>query len=196
MPVYPGTASPLFQRVATLDEQGFEEHLLTLLTHTGTHIDAPAHTLSGGASIDQIPVDHFIGPGCVVDVAGPSITLATLKAHEAQIEGADFVILRSGWWRRWGRADYFEGFPVLTDAAADWLSARGLKGVGVDMISVDAVGSPNLLNHHALLSAGVLLIENLTQLDALPLDGFELICLPLQLKGGDGSPVRAVARLL
>jgi kynurenine formamidase len=152
--------------------------------------------LKEGRTLDQYPAETFIGSGCVVDVreAGPRIELALLQQRTADIDASDFLLLHSGWAHRWGQPEYFRGFPVLTPEAARWLVQAGLRGVGLDMISVDTVDSEDFPIHHILLEAGMVLIENLTGLGQLPAAGFEFSCLPMSLEEADGAPVRAVAR--
>ena len=195
MPVYPGTESPLFEVGSSMEEHGFREKRITMFSHTGTHMDAPAHILPGGKTLDQFPVETFRGRGCVVDVreVGAWIEVGHLESLGDAIRGSDFVLLWSGWDDKWGAPEYFEGFPVLTPEAARWLVATELKGVGLDMISVDATGSEDFPVHKILLGAEIVLVENLTGIEALPPSGFEFSCHPLLLEEADGAPVRAVA---
>lgn len=195
MPVYPGTEQPRLSVGTTIDRDGFAEKLLTMFSHTGTHMDAPAHLLAGGRGLDGYPVDQFLGPAVVVDARGTrEVPLSMLLPHAPRIRQAEFVLLLTGWAAVWGRPEYFDGFPVLTVEAAQWLAGQGLKGVGVDAISVDPVGTQDYPVHKVLLGAGLVLIENLTGLDQLPQEPFAFTCLPLKLRDADGSPVRAVAR--
>ncbi len=101
-------------------------------------------------------------------------------------------LLHTGWSQFWGTEDYFGNFPVLHPDAATYLSAFNLKGIGSDTISFDPVDSVELPVHHILLSAGIILIENLVNLNKLPQHDFTFSCFPLNIKNGDGSPVRAV----
>lgn len=196
MPVYPGDAPPTLQRVSTVAAQGFAELQVTLRTHTGTHVDAPAHMVEGGATLDQLGPGHFVGLAAVVDASGaPDIGRALLEMQAPNLAGCDFVLFHTGWDRHWGRDAYFEGFPVLTPAAAAWLAGRGLKGAGFDAPSPDPVGSRDFPNHLALFRAGMITIENLTGLGPLAGRRFLFSCLPLKLGAADGSPVRAVAML-
>ena len=110
-----------------------------------------------------------------------------------RLQGAEFVLLRTGWSARWGREDYFRGFPCLTGEAARWLVEHGVRGFGVDTCSVDPPDSTALPVHHALLGGQVLIVENLTNLEALPEGSFPFLALPLPLHDADGGPVRAVA---
>ncbi len=196
MPVYPGTEPPTFRTANTVAKDGFAEKLLTMVSHTGTHIDAPAHMLAGAPTLDQLGAGHFVGRACVLDVAGrETIERALLEDQASRVEGCDFVLFHTGWDRYWGQECYFEAFPVLSREAAQWLAGRGLKGVGFDAISVDPVGTTEFGNHFVFFRAGMICIENLTGLEALVGQRFLFSCLPLKLAEADGSPVRAVAIL-
>ena len=196
MPVYPGTESPMFRQANTVAQDGFAETLITMVSHTGTHIDAPAHMLAGGPTLDQLGAEHFVGRACVLDVAGrTTIDEAFLEAQAARVAGCAFVLFHTGWDQYWGQECYFTGFPVLSPEAAQWLASQGLKGVGFDAISVDPVGSAEFQNHFVFFRAGMICIENLTGLEALVGQQFLFSCLPLALAQADGSPVRAVAIL-
>lgn len=196
MPAYPGTEPPTLRPANTVARDGFAEKLLTMYSHTGTHIDAPAHMLAEGPTLDRMDVGRFLGPACVLDVAGrPLIERAFLESRHTQLEGCAFVLFHTGWSRLWGQDAYFEGFPVLSLEAARWLADRGLQGVGFDAISVDPVGSTDFPNHMVFFRKGILSIENLTGLEPLIGRRFLFSCLPLKIEEADGSPVRAVAIL-
>ncbi len=196
MPVYPGTEPPRLVDAWSIEGVGFAEKRLTLFSHTGTHVDAPAHIIQGGATIDQFPVDRFRGKGCLLDVrplSGRDIDRAMVSALNPRIRETDFVLLRSGWSDRWGDKGYFRGYPVLTREAARWMAQFGLKGIGVDMISVDTEDTVDFPIHRIFLSRNILIIENLTNLASLPPRMFDFWCMPLKIEGGDGSPIRAAA---
>lgn len=196
MPCYPGTEPPVFRRAFTLAEHGYAEQRLTLLTHTGTHLDAPAHMLPDGATLDHYPGAYFVGLAAVLDVsaaAGRELTTEFLQRQIQKYDDLDFVLLATGWSDRWGQASYFEGFPVLGTDAARWLVRRGLRGVGIDAVSVDAADSVDFPVHRILLGGGLVIVENLTGLRALCGRRCQFCCLPLKIAGADGAPVRAVA---
>ncbi|MBU0926984.1 MAG: cyclase family protein [Spirochaetes bacterium] len=203
MPVYPGTERPRLSQATTIERDGFAEKLLTMYSHTGTHIDAPGHILPGGATLDRFDAGKFVGAGLVVDLAGrtgPGIAgvvgMAELEPYAGGIPEADFVLFRTGWSSRWGSEGYFSGFPVLSPEAARWLCGLGLSGVGYDCISADPVGSDGLPIHRILLGGGLVIVENLRGLDALVGRSFVFSCLPLAIEDADGSPVRAVGIIL
>lgn len=198
MPVFPGTERPEIIEARTLAGQGYAEKKICLYTHTGTHLDAPAHLLAGAATLDRLPAAAFVGPGCVVDVSGSSesgIGVDVLEKNRDRLARAEFVLFHSGWAKRWGDPSYFHGYPVLSEEAARLVAALNLKGAGVDAISFDNVDSSALPVHKIFLSNGMVLVENLCGLEDLADREFVFSCLPLPIAGGDGSPVRAVAIL-
>jgi kynurenine formamidase len=198
MTVFPGTEAPVFEVGSSIEADGFEEKKITMFSHTGTHMDAPAHIIPGAMTLDQFDIEQFGGKACVVDVSGienAKIEVGTLEARAEAIGVCDFVILRSGWDRLWESEEYFEGFPVLSPEAAQWLVEAGIKGLGIDMISVDEVDSTDFAVHNILLDANLVIIENLTNLELLPDSVFSFYCFPLRIDQADGSPVRAVAKV-
>lgn len=197
MPVYPGTRPPVFKRECTFKEHGFNETDIHMFTHTGTHIDLPLHIIDNGDSTDNVPVDRFIGKGLVCDFAKRAdnykIRVADFDKYTQQINNSDFVIIYTGWSKKWGIDAYFEGFPVLTEEAMRYLATFNIKGIGMDAISPDPVGSETLPVHKIALAKGILIIENLTNIENLIDKDFTFTCFPLKFEKGDGSPIRAVA---
>ena len=195
MPVYPGTESPVFSYPFNLDKDGFVETGISMMSHTGTHMDAPGHIIAGGITLDRMPVSMFHGQGICIDAASGQkvITAGDLAPYEAMMPAVDFVLFRTGWSRLWGNPGYFEGYPVLSREAAHRLNDFKLKGIGFDTISADAAGEMDLAIHQILLGTDRVILENLTRLEELPRTGFSIACFPLHFSGADGSPVRAVA---
>jgi len=196
MPVYPGTEPPTFETVCTIENSGFAEKKMNLYSHTGTHMDAPAHIIGGAKTLDSLPVEHFIGPGIVINLNSPAkrvLDIEDLKSYEKSIEKSEFVLLHTGWDRLWGKDAYFKDYPALSSRAAEWMGQFGLKGIGVDMISVDEAGNSDFSIHKIFLNLNIVIIENLTNLGELLHTDFIFSCLPLKTEEADGSPVRAVA---
>ncbi|NTW69742.1 MAG: cyclase family protein [Chlorobiaceae bacterium] len=196
MPVYPGTPEPEFQPIATIEKDGFAEQLISLSSHTGTHIDLPSHMFADCLTPDVFSVEQFAGKGMVIDLRSAAVGVITkelLLPFSANIEGSDFLLLCSGWSGYWGRPDYFKGYPVLSLDAAQWLTGFHLKGIGVDMISLDLPDSLDFPVHKSLLASGMVLIENLTALALLLHCSFTFCAFPLKIAGAEASPVRAVA---
>lgn len=194
MPVYPGTEPPKVEAATTIEMQGFEERLLTMYSHTGTHMDAPCHIIKGGKSLSDFDVADFYGKAVALDVRGlTEISADDVAPYMSAIENADFAVLYSDWSRHWGDRRYFSGFPVLTTKAAELLAATELKGVCMDTISVDNADTETFDNHRVILGAGKFIVENLTGLSRLPHNEFMLGVMPLKIYKGDGAPVRAFA---
>ena len=157
-------------------------------------MDAPFHFIHEGARIDQVALDRCVGPALRINLPPGihEIDVPQLAAWDNKIRVAHRVVLNTGWHHRWGQANYFTDHPVITGAAAKYLVDHGVVLVGVDTPSVDR---PPYDAHLTLLGAGLLIVENLTNLDAIPSDVFELVATPLRIAGRDGSPVRALAIL-
>lgn len=196
MPVYPGTEPPLISRPCTIEQNGFVERKLTFYSHTGTHLDSPAHIIKEGITLDRLPLEHFFGPAMVIDAAGiPGQEIPVELLNPLDGKKVDFVIFHTGWYHKWGEPGYFQGYPVLAPETAHNLAQRGIKGVGIDAVSVDPVHVTDFAIHKILLSAGLVIIENLTNLKSLAGKEFILYCFPLKIEMADGSPVRAAAVL-
>ncbi|QQS49747.1 MAG: cyclase family protein [Bacteroidota bacterium] len=197
MPVYPGTDSPRFISNCTHEKDGFAELLIQMQSHTGTHLDAPAHILPEGKSLSDFDAGFFCGLGLVFPLSHQEeMNSKTLEKNRELIAQADFILLHTQWDSHWGTPKYFEGFPAPSQKLLLNLLKFNLKGLGIDAISIDPVGSSNLPNHHIWLGSNRVIIENLTNLQQLPNQLFEFFCLPLPIKLGDGSPVRAIARTI
>ncbi|AKL94204.1 kynurenine formamidase KynB [Clostridium aceticum] len=196
MPVFPGTEPPVFQQANTLEKDGFAEVKMTLYSHTGTHMDAPAHMEKNGLTLDQYNIDYFIGKALIIDFANTNIAevdVKDLEVYENKILRSNFLILKTGWSKYWGSENYFHGFPVLTEKATKWLTTLDLRGIGIDAISVDHIESTTFPVHHILFEKNMVIIENITNLDAVYKEEFVFSCMPLKTKDADGSPVRAIA---
>lgn len=174
--------------------------------HAGTHVDAPRHFYPEGRTIDQWPLEHFMGAGVVVDL---STRRDQGQTSRQDLEGAlrnppgsladGVVLLAYGWDQYWHpgvrRHEYTRPWPGLSGEAAQWLVERGIKAVGTDAVSIDAAGVTGSPAHHCLLGAGVLIYENLTNLCLLFGQTFDFIGVPLAIADGTGSPVRCFARV-
>ena len=192
MPVYPGTEQPRLTTACTIEEVGYRETLLHMYSHTGTHMDAPAHMLPDGATLDSYAPEKLAGAAVVVDCRRQkAITLPLLQRYD--LSGVDFVLFCTGWDKKWGTPAYYENFPCLTAEAAAYLAALPLKGVGEDSISLDPCDSTDFPNHIALMKADFINTENLKGLDALLGRRFTFVTLPLKFENADGCSCRAIA---
>lgn len=196
MTVFGETEKPLITRKNSLETDGFNLHELQINSHTGTHVDAPIHMVAGKKHLDDFSLEQFHGQGLMLKTnqfANGKIPLSFLKKHQSQIEKIDFLILNSGWFKKWETAEYQINYPILSQESAEWLTQFRLKGIGLDNISIDPTDSQEVPLHHIILGAGFLIIENLANLDALPESGFQFQCLPLKVDKADGSTSRVVA---
>ncbi len=195
MPTFPGDPIPRIQTVATVKEQGYQEKQLTVSTHTGTHIDAPAHIFEHLPELDAVSLEHFIGQGQVLDVS--RVEQRCLEAdllNAVQVaDTIDFILFYSGWDKKWAEAGYFLDFPYLSSQLAEKLVRLKIKGVGLDFCSVDRLDDRKLSAHKILLKNGVIIIENLTNLHKLIGKTFTLVALPLKIAHADGAPARVIA---
>jgi len=197
MPVYPGTPEVSVQQVSEIKQQGYAEKRISFSSHTGTHIDAPAHMIQSGKHLDCFPISKFIGYACLIpfsqtDIAGQS-KYKYLKRFENLIKESEFVILNTKWSQYWNSSTYFNNFPALDKTTAEYLASFPLKGVGIDTASVDKSDSEFFDAHHSLLKNEILIVENLCRLNKIPWEKFIFSALPLYIGQADGAPVRAIA---
>jgi Predicted metal-dependent hydrolase len=201
MPVYPGTEKPKLHTAYTVEMDGFQETFLSMYSHTGTHLDAPAHLYAAAPTLDQLDINNFCGPALVIDCTefkntpGAVITMKYLRAQAEQVAQADFILFNTGWSDYWFEDKYYGDFPVVDHEVARFLATGRKKGIGVDVISIDPLTREDLPAHQIVLSAGLIIIENLTNLDQVGSGLFTLCAFPLKYSNADGAPVRAVALL-
>ncbi|MBN2572577.1 MAG: cyclase family protein [Ignavibacteriales bacterium] len=196
IPTYFDDKKPFLQVIGDVAEYGHREMDIAYNSHIGTHIDLPAHMIMNGKTIDKTKIEKYFGKGIKINVANVypnKILRKYLSKFQAEIRKVDFVLLHSGYGKYWGRKKYFSGFPTLETDAAEWLCDFKIKGIGIDMISIDSTDSVDYINHKIFFKNEILIIENLTNLDKIPDKIFYFSCLPLNIKNADGSPIRAVA---
>ncbi|MDW7660854.1 MAG: cyclase family protein [Bacillota bacterium] len=195
MPVYPGTERPVFDKSFTIEKNGFAETQVRMFSHTGTHMDAPAHMVLGGKTLDEYPVEHFIGEAYILDLTNGVPGIRELEADAALIEKSDFIIMKTGWSKKWGMESYFNDFPVLNEELLDYLLQFDIRGFGVDAISVDPVSTTTFDNHMKMFAKECTIVENLKNLESIPQKNFKIIMLPLLTKDSDGFSARVVAEV-
>lgn len=163
---------------------------ITLSPHNGTHADAPYHYDETGLTMDEVPLDRYMGPARVIAMEGQAaVTEADLRALD--LAGVERLLIRTGSCP--DPARFNPAFSYLEPEAVRYLAGRGIRLIGTDAHSVDPCESKDLPAHHACREAGILILENLNLVD-VPDGDYELIALPLRLAGADASPIRAVLR--
>jgi arylformamidase len=198
MTVYVGDPVPSMKRYKTLEKNGVNLTLLTLGSHTGTHVDAPIHFVKGGKAVDQLPAEQFVGEGVVLDLSskppGSGIAAADLEGYSDQVAEGTIVLIYTGFSKRWSDPRARRKFTYIEGSGAEWLVRKKVKAVGIDYLSVEKFGAKKPVAHTTLLSSGITIIESLNENLAKLLGRRVLfVCLPIKLAGGDGAPSRALA---
>ncbi|MBQ8163527.1 MAG: cyclase family protein [Clostridia bacterium] len=198
MPVYPGTNPPSLSVANTYKNGGFKETLISMYSHTGTHIDPPAHIFEGKMTLDAFDASQFVGSAVVIDCRmlkeGEEISLEHIKSYGEKAERADFLLFNLGWDKKWGTPDYFGSYPCLSSDSLDYIINGNYKGIGFDVIGLDPINDLALERHNKLFSKkNIINIENLKNLDLCGSELFTFVCLPIKIENSDGAPSRAIA---
>lgn len=169
---------------------------VTMGVHNGTHADAPFHFAPGASTIEEMALEIYLGDAVVLDltrlfVTDPArqITIADLEACADTLERAPRVLLKTGVWKN--PKVFPDSIPVIARDVPEWLRARGVKLIGLDLPSVDPIEAKQLINHHALAAAGIAIVESL-DLSEAEAGTYHFSALPLRISGGDAGPVRAI----
>lgn len=166
--------------------------LLSMGSHTGTHVDAPAHFIEGGATVESLPLDSLIGPALVAEV-GCERLIGRRDLEPLLLGGQSRLLLKTRNSALWAAGGFSRDFVALDLEGARYLTERGLRLIGIDYLSIEAFHSPGHPVHRHLLGAGVVILEGLDLSRVAP-GVYELVCLPLPVRGIDGAPCRAVLR--
>lgn len=203
MPSYPGLPSPRIGPI--LDHARSRSHYegraefylgkIEMPANVGTYIDSPFHRYPNGPDLSQVPLERCAGlPGLVLDAEPKADRSIDIAADSESLTGRA-VLVRTGWDARWGTEAYWEPGPYLSDAAVKRLIAAKASLVGVDFWNVDDTTDPARPAHTRLLAAGILIVEHLCNLSALPDSGFAFYAVPLRIVKGASIPVRAFAQI-
>jgi arylformamidase len=190
---YPGDPPVRIERTKEISKDTAKYNLSTYSfgSHAGTHIDAPLHLIENGLSVDKLPLEMLIGRARVVEVTAPRIDENVLKEFDFTTDMRVLFKTRNSY--LWGRNEFVQDYVHFTLDAARVLIKEGIKIVGIDYLSVDKFDAKDLATHREFLNAGTIIIEGLDLREVEPGD-YELICLPLKIKNGDGAPARVVLR--
>ena len=199
IPTFPGSPQPNFINWETLEKDGYNLELLFRSSHTGTHIDAPYHFLKKGQKIHQIITRRLVTEAILIRIrkgANQSITKTDIKKFEKKygvIDEGSTIIFHTGWQKNLKKELYFLKNPGLAVSAARYLVSKKINLVGIDSPSIDLGKDSKFSVHHILAKGGILIVENLSNLEKIHSEKFHLIVAPLKLKNATGSPVRAMA---
>jgi arylformamidase len=194
--VFPGSPQPLFIKWTKFDVHSYDSEIMLMSTHTGTHLDAPSHFVAHSESIDTIGVERFICTALLLHIPKRANELITLEDIQdiKEINYGIATVFSTGWNKMIAINDYMTSNPGLSKEAAEFLVEKRVNAVGIDCPSIDAGSDEHFTCHSTLLSKGVLIVENLCNLDRLENKAkFTLLINPLKLKGASGSPIRALA---
>ena len=199
IPTFPGSPQPNFIPWENIKEDGYNLEVLFLSSHTGTHMDAPHHFLEKGAKIHEISLKKLVSEAALIQCrknGGQSITKTDIQKFEknhGKIENFSSVIFYTDWQKNLQKKYYFTKNPGLSVSAAKYLTSKKISLVGIDSPSIDLGKDPKFSVHQIFAKKGILIVENLANLDKIKSPTFHLVVLPLKLKNATGSPVRAIA---
>jgi kynurenine formamidase len=189
MPLYPGDPRPEIVRLADMPGAGFTLSQVRTGMHTGTHMDSPLHVIANGKFLSDWPVEKFIGRGVLIDARGKEKIDDDLLSG-VQLKKNDIVLVLTGFSGKYRETAYYRDYPDMTESFAGALVNAGVSIVGLDTAGPDRTPYPI---HRLLLSADVLIIENLTNLESLVgIRMFEVCALPAKFKT-EAAPVRVIA---
>ena len=182
---------------------------LTLATHLGTHVDAPYHFHPGGTTVEDMPLERYVGPALLLDLRDSARSKTPISVDDLQKAGAEpdavdgkITVLFTAWAENEsGGGRFYSDGPYLSTPGAQYLADKNANAVAVDFPIDKHPATPqstleDFPVHRLLLGRGIPLIENLINLDRLVGLDFELWALPMKLRGGDGAATRAVARII
>ena len=209
--LWPGSQPFVADVEGEVDTDGFYARDLSLPEHSGTHLDAPAHFVSDGATVEEITIGALVRPAVCLDVRGlvgddASFTLTaemveTMEARDGQIPAGTAVLVCTGWDRFHRDAERYRGpgdspsFPGIGADAAQLLVDRRVVGIGIDTLSVDAGHANTFPAHHNTLPAGLWHLEGITRLERVPARGAWLVAAAVPIVDASGAPARAFAIL-
>ncbi|MEC9087666.1 MAG: cyclase family protein [Thermoproteota archaeon] len=198
-PTFPGSPQPNFINWETIEKDGYNLELLFLSSHTGTHIDAPYHFVKKGQKIHEIVTRRLVTEAVLIKIrkgANQGITKSDIQKFEkknGKIDDGSTVIFHTGWQKNLKKKSYFLKNPGLTVSGGNYLASKKINLVGIDSPSIDLGIDSKFSVHHVLAKNGILIVENLSNLEQIHSEKFHMIVAPLKLKNATGSPVRAMA---
>ena len=195
LPVWPGNPEVDLSPVQSFP-QGDEVTIskITLGAHTGTHMDAPLHFIQAGKTIDEVPLDIGLGRARVIEIANPEMILPNeLEQHDIKADERVLFKTKNSGRDLWAKQDFTEDYVYISTEAGEYLAEKEVKLVGVDYVSVGGYQKNAPEVHRALLGGGVWIVEGL-ELSTISPGLYDLLCLPLKLRGLEAAPVRALLR--
>ena len=194
LPVWPGDPQIEIERYRLIsDGNNSNDSRITCSVHSGTHVDAPAHFIENGASIEQLPLEILMGPVTVVALLETEIITPQLLEAQALAPETRRLLIKtknSALWADPGH-QFNPDFVALNSESARWIVNKGIDLVGIDYLSIQMFKDAEAPTHRTLLEAGIVIVEGLDLRKVAPGD-YQLFCLPIKLAGCEGAPARAV----
>jgi len=191
MPVYPGDSKTNLYQKNFLNTDKYNNHMLEINMHAGTHIDSPMHLTDSKKYISELALDSFMAEGCILDVKGQPV-VKYKSEYETLVKENSIVLLYTGFDEYYGTKEYYENHPCLDVDFCEFLAGKKIKMLGIDIPSPDKF--PFII-HKLLFKNNIYILENLTNLkELLNVKNFEVIAFPLKINA-DSSITRAVARI-
>ena len=194
-------ANEVNPNVIRLENQWYIMHDISMVNHLGTHIEAPYHLFKDGIDLSEIPLEALCGDAVLLDLRGFAadypITVSDLEKAAAKAGGirkGDIVLCNLGFADIYGTPEY-DKRPYFANEAIVWLCEGGMKMMGVDAGGVEIPQNEEHVNHAALLSRNIPLIENVANLNALPCARVKIYAFPISMKTIDSFPLRVVAEV-
>ncbi len=196
MPVWPGSPEIMFSRSLSLDDDDVaNDTTIHFSVHTGTHIDAPSHFLPAGKTVDQIPLEILVGKTYIVEISDNVNDITPNVLESLRIpEGTKRLLLKTRNSQFWHNnvKEFQTDFAALTVDAAEWVVQRGIQLIGIDYLSIQRFyDGPE--THQILLASEIVIVEGL-DLNGVNSGHYDLICLPIKLRGIEGAPARVIVR--
>ena len=194
MPVWPGDPQVVLERYRTISSGNFSnDSKLACSVHTGTHVDAPAHFIENGKTVENLSLNTLIGPAVVANLPEADIITPDMLDALALSPQTTRLLLKTRNSALWAdpHHHFHQDFVALSTQAAQWIIRKGIDLVGIDYLSIQLFKDAEPLTHRTLLDEGIIIVEGLNLKDVAP-GIYQLICLPIKLSGSDGAPTRAV----
>ena len=191
MPIYPGDSRTNLYQEKFLDKDKYNNYLLEINMHAGTHIDSPMHLTDSKKYISELTIDSFYAEGCILNVKSQAVIKFKDK-YKTLVKENSIVLLYTGFDEYYGTNEYYENHPCIDMEFCEFLIERKIKMLGMDTPSPDRY--PFAI-HKLLFKNNICILENLTNLNKLLEEGnFEVIAFPLKINA-DSSITRAVAKV-
>ena len=204
VPSWTGSCGFVYEERATIEDDGVRALKYTMHAGIGTHLDSPSHFIRGGKHVGEIPLKQCIVPMVVLDFTeqcDENLMIARSDLEGKEIPKGSFVAFYTGWEKYWDDRDRYANydrdgirrFPGILGEAAEYLVECGVVGIGIDTLSPDGSNQDDFPAHHAILSSGGYIVENMKNLGKVPASGAYIVALPPKIKEGSEIILRPVA---